>query len=243
MERLADFFPPERISWRVGSTTKDKTKGLALAYIDARDVMQRLDDVMGPANWSDSYRDDNGTTMCALSLRIDGEWITKEDGSGDTDVEAEKGAVSKALVRAAVKWGIGRYLYDLDSPWVAIEPMGRSFKIAKNEYARLNKCLPNPSGDAEKPLPRASVQTEDRLDWSDLIDVPPGTVSRNAAQSREAFKALREALNFAQAPDELVAWAEANAGEIYSLSPEARHHLREAYDTRIETIIEERSAA
>lgn len=97
--------------------------------------------------------------------------------------------------------------------------------------------------EAPKPLPRASVQTEDRLDWSDLIEVPPGTVSRNAAQSREAYRALREAMNFAQAPDELTAWAEANAGEIYALSPEARHHLREAYDTRIETIIEERSAA
>ena len=97
--------------------------------------------------------------------------------------------------------------------------------------------------EAPKLLPRASVQTEDRLDWSDLIDVPPGTVTRNAAQSREAFKSLREALNFAQAPDELATWAEANAGEIYALSPEARHHLREAYDTRIETIVEERSAA
>jgi hypothetical protein len=38
-------FPPGRVSWRVGSTTQDKKRGMALAYIDARDVMDRLDAV------------------------------------------------------------------------------------------------------------------------------------------------------------------------------------------------------
>ena len=40
-------FEPRYISWRCGATNKDKNKGIALAYIDARDVMRRLDDVFG----------------------------------------------------------------------------------------------------------------------------------------------------------------------------------------------------
>jgi hypothetical protein len=58
-DRLAEPFDPEAISWRVGSTNINKqtnepyegkeAQGLALAYLDARDVMDRLDLVCGPA--------------------------------------------------------------------------------------------------------------------------------------------------------------------------------------------------
>jgi hypothetical protein len=114
-------FPRDAISWRAQSVTKDGSKAMALAYIDARDVMDRLDDVCGAANWQDRYEFHGARTICYLSIRIDGEWVTKADGAGDSDVEAEKGAISDALKRAAVKWGIGRYLYSLKSPWVPCE--------------------------------------------------------------------------------------------------------------------------
>ena len=85
-----------------------------LHYIDARSVMKRLDDVVGVANWQTKIRETASGTrvLCELSVRIDGEWITKTDGSGDTDFEAEKGAISRALCRAATHFGIGRYLYN-----------------------------------------------------------------------------------------------------------------------------------
>lgn len=111
-------FPLDAIHWRAQTVTKDGTKALALAYLDARDVMDRLDSVLGPENWQDRYEFNGPRTICYLSVRIDGEWITKADGAGDTDVEAEKGAISDSLKRAAVKWGIGRYLYDLGNVWV-----------------------------------------------------------------------------------------------------------------------------
>ncbi len=38
-------------------------------------------------------------------------------------------------------WGIGRYLYDVDSPWVQIEAMGRSFKIKDSERPKLRAVL------------------------------------------------------------------------------------------------------
>ena len=49
--------------------------------------------------------------ICSLSCKVGDNWITKADGAGDTDIEGEKGGISDALKRAAVVWGIGRYLY------------------------------------------------------------------------------------------------------------------------------------
>lgn len=148
---LAAPFPPDRISWRVGSTTQDKKKGMALAYIDARDVMERLDATCGPAGWQCRYPHAAQKTVCAIGIRCGEEWVWKEDGAGDSDVEAEKGAMSDAFKRAAVKWGIGRYLYDVASPWVALEAAGRSYKIADSELPKLHALL---RGGAPSPTPK-----------------------------------------------------------------------------------------
>lgn len=141
-EALAAPFPPDAVSWRVGSTTGDKTKGMALAYIDSRDVQERFDAVVGPANWQRRHPHVGGTTTCEIDVWCDERgWVTKTDGAGDTDVEAEKGSLSDSFKRAAVNWGVGRYLYGLDAPWVELEPAGRSFKIKKGEYAKLRRVL------------------------------------------------------------------------------------------------------
>lgn len=184
-DRLAAPFPPHLISWRVGATNKDKTKGLALAFIDARDVMRRLNDVVGPQNWQNDYPHANGKTVCRIGIRTmprmlreangalepihDGEWVWKADGAGDSDVEAEKGALSDAFKRAAVRWGIGLYLYDISSPWVAIEAYGKSYKIADSEYAKLEALLKTESKqlfvDSLVATINASTSADDLGDW------------------------------------------------------------------------------
>jgi hypothetical protein len=121
-------FPPDVISWRVGATNGDKTKGIALAYIDARDVMNRLDEMCVwecRYPWSDGHR-----VCCEISVWADEGIITRSDGAGETDVEGDKGAMSDAFKRAAVRFNVARYLYDLPSPWVEIAPAGKSYKIA-----------------------------------------------------------------------------------------------------------------
>lgn len=136
-DKLSAPFPVDAIHWRAQTLTRDGDKALALAYIDARDVMDRLDEVAGPANWATTYEETaKGRVLCRLSLRIDGEWIMKTDGAGDTDVEGEKGAISDALKRAAVSWGIGRYLYDLGNVWAPCESYDASGK------KRWSKWLP-----------------------------------------------------------------------------------------------------
>ena len=141
LQNLHAPFPPNEIEWRVGSTKADKSSGLALAYLTARHVMERLDEVCGVENWQDRYEFHGKRTICYLSIRVDGEWITKADGAGDSDVEAEKGAISDALKRAAVKWGVGRYLYSLGNTWVDLEAAGKSVRIKKAEFARLAKMM------------------------------------------------------------------------------------------------------
>lgn len=129
IELLSAPFPANAIHWRAQTLKADGTSAMALAYIDARHVMRRLDDVCGPSNWQDSYTETvKGRLICTLQIRIDGEWISKSDGAGDTDVEGDKGAISDALKRAAVKWGIGRYLYDMPVTWADCESYEKNGK-------------------------------------------------------------------------------------------------------------------
>lgn len=147
--RLAEPFDPSLVSWRVGSTNKKKfesgqakeRKGQVLAYIDARDVMVRLDEVCGQANWQDRYIPmANGTTCCEIGIRVANEWVWKSNGAGATDIEGEKGQYSDAFKRAAVLWGIGRYLYAFDGPWLVLDDW---WQIQDRDYAKLRTLLPN----------------------------------------------------------------------------------------------------
>jgi len=140
-DELCRPFAAEEIDWRVGSTTADKSKGMALAYMDARAVMDRLDGVCGPDGWQCNYTPGvNGSIICNIGVRMpSGEWIWKADGAGATDVEGEKGMLSDAIKRAAVRWGVGRYLYEMKSPWVALEKKGNSYIIPDAERKKLDQ--------------------------------------------------------------------------------------------------------
>jgi len=91
--------------WRKGAGGKE------LVYIDARQVMNRLDEVFDVGGWQAHYEHIGGRMICKLSCLIGGKWVTKSDGAGDTNIEGDKGGISDALKRAGVLWGIGRYLY------------------------------------------------------------------------------------------------------------------------------------
>lgn len=142
LNKLSRPFPAEAISWRVGSLSKDKTRGMALAYLDARDVMSRFDSVLG-LNWQCRHTwSDSQKLCCEIGINFNGTWIWRSDGAGDTNVEAEKGAFSSAFKRAAVQFGVGRYLYDLPDIWV---PLNEWKQISEEEktklYDRMKKYL------------------------------------------------------------------------------------------------------
>ena len=129
-QELERPFEPEEIHWRPGYINKQKGQCLALAYVDARNVMERLDQVMG-CDWQNRYTlDANGLLICEVGLKIDGEWRWRSNGAGDTQVEAEKGKASDAFKRAAVQWGVARYLYQLGNTWAPVE--GNRIKTRPN---------------------------------------------------------------------------------------------------------------
>lgn len=163
LQQLRDLHRPfeaHQIHWRAQTVTKAKQSdgfaALALAYLDARDVMDRLDQVCGPANWQSEHFDaGNGKLGCRIGLFIDRLWVWKSDGAGDTDVEAEKGAFSGALKRAAVSWGIGRYLYDMGNVWSPCEA------YMQGDKPKFKKFIGNPWDnvkDAQRFLPKPQIK-------------------------------------------------------------------------------------
>ena len=127
LKDLAEKFPEMDIEWRLQSCDEKNGRiwGKVLAYITNRAIMQRLDDVCGIHNWQNKYREWHGSSqICAISIKIDGEWIAKEDGADVTQTEATKGGLSDSMKRAGYQWGIGRYLYNLKDNWADVRDDG-----------------------------------------------------------------------------------------------------------------------
>ncbi|CEG08752.1 DNA damage response protein A [Afipia felis] len=150
-DALCEPFPVEYISWRIGATRQpyegevkdgkakpDDKMGKPICYVDARAVMDRLDTVCGPDGWQDTYTPGLANSIvCNIGVRMpSGDWLWKADGAGATDVEGEKGMLSDAFKRAGVRWGISRYLYDLDAPWIVLQ---RQKFISKDSERALNE--------------------------------------------------------------------------------------------------------
>lgn len=151
INRLKEPFPFKEMECKVQATNNDKTKGLAVFYIDSRAIQNRLDEIVGPFNWRNEYMLwQDKAQICGISIYDETRqmWITKYDGAENTDYEPIKGGLSDSLKRAAVMWGLGRYLYDIDGLWVEIEQKGKSFYIKNNEKQKLqdyyNKFINNP---------------------------------------------------------------------------------------------------
>jgi hypothetical protein len=125
---LKEPFSPNALHWRKGRGNS------MLAYLNARDVMKRLDDVVGMGNWQDKYEEVSGRLICHLSVRVGDDWITKCDGAGDTNIESEKGGISDAFKRAGARFGIGRYIYYFGQ-----------FNVTQNNIPPM--FLPYPKGD------------------------------------------------------------------------------------------------
>src|SRR5436305_4985611 len=107
-------------------------RALALAYVDARVIQDRLDDVLGVGGWQDDYEClPDGSVVCRLRLRLGDDWVTKVDVGGPSEQpdggDRLKAAFSDALKRAAVKFGIGRYLYRLPATWCEYDAQKKQF--------------------------------------------------------------------------------------------------------------------
>lgn len=123
MSKLQAPFPTKDIEWRVsrsGVSNNGKQWAMVLCYVTNRAIQNRLDEVFGPAGWKNDYRDFMQGILCTITCHVDGEWVSKSDGAEQTQFESLKGGLSSAMKRAAVQWGIGRYLYNLEETFVDV---------------------------------------------------------------------------------------------------------------------------
>ncbi len=151
-QKLSEPFPPGEVQWRIEALSRDKKRALVVPYVDARTVLDRLDRAVGPEGWQDAYevladaertvKDERGERrerLVEVKCRLTVLGVTKEDvGEGDS----LKAAFSDALKRAAVKFGVGRYLYRLEKQWVDYDPEKGRFTPPR---------LPEPPGEETPP--------------------------------------------------------------------------------------------
>lgn len=180
--RLRDPFEPQDLEWRILRAGKNK-KGIwaqAVAYVTNRAIQARLDDVVGPFGWKNEYREWHGSAqICGISIWCsdrDG-WVTKWDGAENTDIEAVKGGLSDSMKRAAVQWGIGRYLYEEDAVWVDVF----DHRVDGSQYANLPK---NAGGDAFHWRLPVSTNSPSKSPTTNGSSTPSGSAKPNKGPAK-----------------------------------------------------------
>ena len=104
--RLGEPFPAEQVNWKPQKTwnpenwdDKDKrnhTQALAVAYLDARVVADRLDSVLPSGGWQFEHRQEGSQLLTGLGLYDPflGIWLWKWDG-GYINGDDKNGEVTK----------------------------------------------------------------------------------------------------------------------------------------------------
>ena len=168
---LNDPTPKDRIKFRIGFKNRSKTKAAMLAYVDARYVMDKLDESVGKDNWSDSYSIIGKVMFCSIEVKWpDGSITTKSDCGMESEVDAEKGQASDAFKRAAVKYGIGRDLYSMKNHWADLDAGGYVDRDWQPNGWDSSAPLNNGSGDSASPTTTRPVSQ------------PPTTKEESAAK-------------------------------------------------------------
>ena len=176
-EALREPTPKDRVKFRIGRKSNDQKSAHMLAYVDARYVQDRLDDVVGAENWSNSYRMINDVLYCDITITFpNGEIVTKSDCGTESNVEKQKGQSSDAFKRAAVMLGIGRDLYDIGnnySMWADLNERG----YAPNDWTPIGWGEPSSQRhvqtkieDSAKPSSPSAPQPEEKKTTQQMAD-------------------------------------------------------------------------
>jgi hypothetical protein len=138
-------FDPSLLSWK--PQTVKENRCYPVVYVDARDVMDRLNWVVGPGNWETKYIPmyDKQSVQCDLTVVFpSGKTVTRSDVGSFSEQpdmgDKVKSAYSDSLKRAAVQFGIGAYFYGIKSEWVNFDQQKK--RIPEEEINRLNATLP-----------------------------------------------------------------------------------------------------
>lgn len=188
---LAKPFAAEDLEWRLQKTfeAQGRMTGIAVPYVTNRAIMNRLDSVVGPENWYNDFKPWHAAgkkeaQICGISIYFEGRgFISKWDGAEDSDIEPIKGGLSDSMKRAAVQWGIGRVLYNMDTVFVDVEKRGNSWVIKKGARAKLDKAYldmlkalklePAPAGGLQSLISGGDVEPDDTPRRASTPAIPP----------------------------------------------------------------------
>jgi len=179
-ETLPDGTKIGTLKWREGNKNKVTGNTLILPYLDARMVSKRLTDTLG-LNWADEYEEtaDSGM-LCKITLTLaDGATITRSDVGTKSTYEKEKGQVSDAFKRAAVKFGIGAYIYEL----------------APVELKKTRDGFLTPDGKTEiKAADLSAFLNGNKPELVSLFSIYSGLSAEKKTELTECFTKIKEAL-------------------------------------------------
>jgi hypothetical protein len=212
---LSAPFPPDAVKWKAGKVTADGTKTLGMAYVDARDVMDRLDHAFGPQGWEDFYTviSTEGAVQCTLAVTFTEEdaagtkfyrRVTKQDvgyPNGKADEEPLKSAFSDALKRTCVKLGIGRDLYDIEPVWLPYDKDKRritgypAYVAGKGWLVPQNANVPHaveqaPARNSPPSGPRLATDAMRKKVFATATNPPP----EGKGKTKEELKAIGQAV-------------------------------------------------
>lgn len=196
LTKLAEPFPAEQVEWRIQRKNKEKTKGYVIPYIRRRAIIERLNAVCGAQNWQDVYRVHPGGILCSLSIRCGAStdelgvaaWVSKEDVSENTEIEAVKGGVTGAFKRAASKWTIGLFLEGIDGKWVEINDYG-DFREPELPAWALPEGSKTGSSAASQPAQPEQGTDPTHLPLTDRLAGRPDAATWQAALKRQCQEA------------------------------------------------------
>jgi hypothetical protein len=145
-------FAKDNLGVKVQSFSKDRTRAMLVLYLQHTDVMNKLEEV-DPAWTSEVLGEERHGETCYVRTRLTLKGVARENVGEGGD---PKSAYSDALKRAAMLFGVGRYLYDSVTVWTEYNDQRDRFRqwtVADYEKASRGQAhVPSPS-DGVRELP------------------------------------------------------------------------------------------
>jgi hypothetical protein len=185
---------PIPYQWRVQSKTKTG-KLMCSAYVDARDVMNRLDDV---CVWEVRYAHVADTIMATIEIHADDGRFCRSDFGQRIETntqdqmyeQAIKSSSSDAFKRAAVAFGLGRFLYDMDMVFVEGDQYGRPIDYQGNPIWDLTKHINTMQGKttlSKSPEPQREQAAEQKAPTEPAQQLDPNVLTQDKFDAMVKF--------------------------------------------------------
>jgi hypothetical protein len=166
-------FPSNLIDLKPAALNATRDRALALAYADPRAYQERLDTVIGPANWSVRVVLAPTGVVCTLTLcgvsKADVGDYPADDGDTPNENRATS-ATAQAFKRACASFGLDRYLYQLPCTWAAYDAAQRRFRDPQGVVLTLYRAADLAAFITDTPTSRAEQHHDVTFDADPSAD-------------------------------------------------------------------------